>query len=482
MRGPTSIQRALTARLLAGLLAVLLGTSVGLWLVMRQALQSQFDDALVTKARMLSAFVKRNEQGKLEMELDEAPMPEFEHPGAGESFAVWDDENVVFVSPSLAGQALPPVSRRGPGPVAFHDLPLFDGRPGRMVRLEFVPRTEPTDVHSAPAPAAEQRPLALQLVRERASLDGRLRDLYIGLGLTALVLLLAIPLVIARVIPRSLRPLGDLARRAAAIDAQSLDQRFPTEGLPAELAAIAAGLNELLQRLADGFERERRFSADAAHELRTPIAELRAWAEVALTAPGNAGPLPGGALEDVRDIALQMEGLVTSLLSLSRCQSGHQPVKPELVDLASAIARAWSPLDGLASRRRLQVDMAVVGARQVATDPSLLDSILRNLLGNAVAYTPVGGEITVSTARDSDVTSIAVANTCTGLDETDLPHLSAPFWRKDQARTDGAHSGLGLALVEAIVRLLGGTVTAQLTQPDRLQLVVRLPPAARPRP
>jgi two-component system sensor histidine kinase QseC len=290
----------------------------------------------------------------------------------------------------------------------------------------------------------------------------------------ALVLLIAILVVVTRVIPRSLRPLDDLARRAATIDAQSLNLRFPTAGLPSELAAIAARLNELLQRLSVSFQRERRFTADVAHELRTPIAELRSLAEVALAGPGDP-KRDTVVLQDARDIALQMERLVTSLLALSRFQSGHQAVKPEPVDVAAAINRAWLPLEGVARQRRLQIDLGDGATGQVAADPALFDSVLRNLLENAATYTPEGGRVAISTALEGDTTTITVANTSGDLDETDRPHLFEPFWRKDAARTDGFHSGLGLALVEAMVRVMGGVVSASLTPDGWLRFVVRMP-------
>jgi len=475
MNGRGSIQRALIVRLLGALLAVLIGTSVGLFFLVRQVLERQFDDALVSKARLLSAFVKRDEEGRLEMELEEAQMPEFERARGAEYFAVRDGGSMLFASPSLAGRALPAASDRSAGAVSSRDDVLPDGRRGRIVWLPFVPYSEEGGSPSRVAGAGTtSRPLIMQIARERESLDARLRDLSAAVGLMALVLLIAIPVVVARVIPRNLRPLDDLARRAATIDAQSLDLRFPAEGLPSELAAITARLNELLERLSASFQRERRFTADVAHELRTPIAELRALAEVALAGPGEPNR-ETVVLQDARDIALQMERLVTSLLALSRFQSGHQPVKRELVEVAAAISRVWSPLEGIARQRRLRIDLGDGVTGQVAADPALFDSVLRNLLENATTYTPEGGRVAISTAREGDTTTITVANTSGDLDETDRPHLFEPFWRKDAARTDGFHSGLGLALVASMVRLMGGVVSAYLTPDGWVRFVVRLP-------
>jgi signal transduction histidine kinase len=318
--------------------------------------------------------------------------------------------------------------------------------------------------------------LTIAVARERQTLDARLTDLNIEIGAMGLLLLAAIPLVIARVVPRGLRPLEDLARQATSIDATSLGQRFPIDGLPIELAVITARLNELLDRLAKGFERERRFSADAAHELRTPIAELRTLAEVALhdDRPADADR---HLLQDVLDAAMQMQNLVTSLLALARCQSGHQPINMESVDATTALLHAWSGFQPAAVDKQLEVDVHASVAANVRADPALLEVVLSNLLGNATTYVPVAGRIGLSTTPEGDQVTIAIANTTDTIAQDDLPHLFEPFWRKDPARTDGTHSGLGLSLVAAMLSIMGGKVQAVLNPPGWIRFVVTLPGA-----
>ena len=126
----------------------------------------------------------------------------------------------------------------------------------------------------------------------RRELDRTLATLQLVLAGSGLLLLAATALVVPRVLRRELKPLQSLAAEAARIDAASLSARFATEGLPGELAPIAARLNELLARLEDSFERERRFSSDVAHEFRTPVAELRSLAELAIKLPDTRAPMP----------------------------------------------------------------------------------------------------------------------------------------------------------------------------------------------
>jgi signal transduction histidine kinase len=307
------------------------------------------------------------------------------------------------------------------------------------------------------------------VARDRAPLDQALGGVVWALAAMGVALLGAVPLVVTRGVRRGLRPLAQVADEAARMDARALvadggdaPARFSVAALPEELRPIGLRLNELLDRLAATFERERRFSADVAHELRTPVAELRNMAEVALRYPDEARPF-----DDVLGVAIQMESLVTTLLALARCEAGRQPVSLEPVDVARVLGDAWAPLAAAAREKKLEVapppELAVV----VQTDRVLLGAIVGNLLSNAVAYTPRGGQLSWRISAGE----IAVENTNRSLSAEDLPHAFEPFWRKDAARSDGLHAGLGLSLAQAYARLLGaelrlevagGKVTARL--------------------
>src|SRR5262249_5544979 len=141
-----------------------------------------------------------------------------------------------------------------------------------------------------------------------------------------------------------------------------------------------------LGRLEASFARERRFSANVAHELRTPIAELRSLAEVALRWPDT------GNFRDVLDIAVQMERMVTNLLSLAGCEAGHEELVVERVDLAQAVREAWRPFESTAAARQLATSFELAPANTNG-DRAILGAMLANVYSNAVDYTPEGGEI-----------------------------------------------------------------------------------------
>jgi two-component system sensor histidine kinase QseC len=287
------------------------------------------------------------------------------------------------------------------------------------------------------------------------------------------LLLLAVPAIVQRAVRGGLRPLEGLAERVSTIDATLPDGRFETPGLPAELQPIARRLDELLARLRSSFERERRFSADVAHELRTPLFEMRTITDVSLaSADPNAESTM--AIEDLRAAALQMERIVTTLLALARCEAGHQPVTLQAVDLRRALDEAWGPWQSVARAKRLAVALEAEEAI-VRTDQTLLASILGNLIANAVEYTREGGRISTTIATTASSVKLGIANTQRDLAAEDLDRLFDPFWRKDVARTSGSHAGLGLSLVGAFARLLGIEVAATLPTPELASFVLTFP-------
>src|SRR5262249_9244026 len=441
-----SLREGLQRRLIGALTALFAVLALGLYLVTRHLLVAQFDATLEAKARVLATLVKRAPDGQMDVDLAEEPMPEFERRREPEYYELTDlAGRSIARSPSL-GSA--PLARPAVAEKTTFDVTLPDGRRGRLIGLRFVPVDDHDDegpdgsaVFAQPPP-----PLLLVLARSRAELDGALLRVSLATTAVGVLLLLGAVLLVQAVLTRGLLPLAEVATHAEAIDAGSLDARFAVEGIPEELAAITRRLNDLLSRLQGSFERERRFSADVAHELRTPVAELRTLAEVEL----DSHP-------DVLAIALQMERTVANLLALARCDAGRQEVRLEWVDLAAAATEAWRSFAGTAAQRQLAVSFRTAPAL-VETDRALLFAMLANLYSNAVDYTPRRGEISCIV----ELGALVLAHPRPGLTEDDVKHVLEPFWRKDSARTDGRHSGLGLALVAAYAQLARGEARTDL--------------------
>jgi two-component system sensor histidine kinase QseC len=470
----TSIGRQLRRQLLVGLGIALALSGLTVWAVVRRTLYAQFDGALLAKARFFATVIKQEPGEGLVIDLDETPMPEFERPDNPEYFQVWLPDGSVMARSRSLGEGQLATGPAAPALPRLWDLPLPGGRHGRAVMLVAPVRWENEGTKSDQA--EEKRPdipvVRLALARDRGSLDAALANTSFALALGALLLLLGVPLLVTRAVRRGLRPLDELGGQAARIDARSLGRRFGSERVPEELRPICDRLNDLLERLEASFDRERRFSADVAHELRTPIAELRSIAEVALRYPDAT---PGRSFEDVLGASVHMEALITALSTLSRCESGRQPVNIETVDLARVCQETWAAIEQAAAQKGVRSSLAAGTTGMVCADPLLLGSVATNLFSNAVEYTPPGGEIGWRIEPEGAQVVLTVTNTNTSLETADLAHVFERFWRKDAARSGGEHGGLGLSLCQAFVRLMNGHLRLDLPRPDLVRVELRLP-------
>jgi len=457
-----SIRKQLTAGLLAGLLLLIAAGGLGLHAVLRARLIAQYDAGLLAQARALATLTE--DDGEIEFEYAGEMLPEFGRPGAPEYFEFWHvDGRVLERSVSLGTRDLPRRAGTFDAPL-FWDLTLPDGRAGRAVGVAFSPPRD--DEGTTAGEAAAERRVTLVLARGRRELQSVLHLIALGLAGAGLLLPLGIVLIVVLAVGRGLRPLRSIGAQTARIDATSLALRFPESGMPAELQPICRSLNALLQRLEEAFARERRFTGDAAHALRTPIAELRTLTEVAAMYPDDED-LGRRAVAESLAIALQMERLVTVLLALARGQAAADAVAREPLDLAAQLQRSWARFRDRAADRRMAVAWEVAPVPAVEADAALLLSVLDELFLNAVLHAPAGGALTVQTAQHNGAVRLRIANTNPALAPDDLPHLFEPFWQKDLSRTDAARSGLGLALAAALCRLMAIHIAAHLSEPNQ---------------
>jgi two-component system sensor histidine kinase QseC len=340
----------------------------------------------------------------------------------------------------------------------------------------FVPRIsgpKPAGGQSQPAHGSQPAEPAFQLivVSDREGLDKDLLQLALLAAGSAAALLAATLWLIPRVLRRGLEPLERLGEQTAAIDSRSLGTRFSVRDLPEELRPIAVRLNDLLARIEQSFERERRFSADLAHELRTPLAELRSSAECALKWPESREAVTD---RETLAIAVQMEGMVSHMLALARGEQGQLNVCPEPIVLADQVRQRWGRLAEKARSRGLAVELDFPppgpAPATVPADPALLRAILDNILENAVEYTPAPGSILIAVTA----AGVQVSNAVSDLVAADVPLLFERFWRKESARSGGLHVGLGLSLARAFAEAMGWTLEARLTPSGTLKMTLSL--------
>jgi two-component system heavy metal sensor histidine kinase CusS len=273
---------------------------------------------------------------------------------------------------------------------------------------------------------------------------------------------------------RATRPLGDIIGTSGRLRPEKLDDRLPVRGVGDELDQLALTVNGFLDRLNDYLERKRDFLADAAHELRSPLTALRAAVEAALAckcSPEEMREVLGGVVEECDALA----GLVNRLLLLAESDAGRLTPGTRRVAFHAVVGKAVDMFRWTAEDRgvTLEADLRPV---TVPGEPTHLRQVVQNLLDNAIKYTPAGGTISVSLARDpgNGDALFVVRDTGAGIAPEHLPRVCERFFRADRSRPrDG--TGLGLSICHAIISSYGGRLTIE-SAPDRgTRVSVRLP-------
>jgi two-component system, OmpR family, sensor kinase len=467
MRLPPSLRRRLplpglrwqlTLWYAASVLVILLLAAGSFALAFKVILDAQVDGQLQAQARQMAANVTVV-AGQVRL----ATSPETMQAISPWARVLDAHGHIVFTTPSLRGVLLQPASVT---------VPLTGGTWDDTVRLEtfhlvrFYAR--PLRVHGAVV-GVVQVGQPLDLVTATA-------------GLSALVLALLLPFFLVACLGgsywlagRALAPVRRLTRLATAVqDSGDLRQRVPVPLAQDEIRALAETLNAMLARLEAAFAVQRRFVADASHDLRTPVAAILSLAENARD--GIGAQTPTQSLSVIAEQAQRLRQLITNLLQLSRADEGHLESEREPLRITALLQDVVAGVQPLAEERGITLTLSVLDEGVVLGDLAQLILVLMNLLDNALAYTPHGGQVVLSSHREGAHIVIAVRDTGMGIAPADLPHIFERFYRADPARqraTGG--SGLGLAIVRTLVEAHQGTVTVESVPGAGSRFLIRLP-------
>ena len=278
------------------------------------------------------------------------------------------------------------------------------------------------------------------------------------------VLMLAVifcPLVGYRIARRGMRPLQEITDTARRTGSATLDARIESEGYPVELAALAETFNAMLGRLDDSFRRLSQFSADIAHELRTPINNLRGEAEVALTRARSIEEYRE-ALTSCLEESVHLSDLISDLLFLARAEKPGTKLKRERVRVRQELSAVCEYHEAVAAEANIQVSVACIEDLLFPLERALLQRAIGNLVSNAFAHTPPGGRVLLAATVENDRLRIEVSDTGIGIPPEDLPRVFDRFYRVDRARSSSeGNVGLGLAIVKGIAVLHGGWTEIQ---------------------
>lgn len=460
-----SFRKRLALAHLAAIVLVLALTALGGYWTLSRAVHDQLDAALLALA-----------ETELGMLADDSGQPVRVHevpPGpAPPSFERLDrlvqivdaDGQVVARSANLGAARLPTppalLARLSAGEVVFETLSGYGTEPTRMVSV-------PVRSHG--------RLRAVQVAGSLDDVNHVVQSASTLFAATGVALILAVGWAGALLTRRVFGAIDDVVQQARRIGEADLSKRLPHPGTPDEIGRLVDTLNEMLDRIEHSFEAQRRFTADASHELRSPLSRLRTELEVALRRPRDASDYVDtmrSCVEEVQRLTL----LVDELLVLARLDAGQERGPAETVSLNTLAEEAIRRMEPMAREHQVRIvlDPAPPVTAAVARGPATL--VLANLLDNAVKFSTPEGCITVHLATEGAHAVMSVADQGPGISVSELPYLFERFFRGSAARA-GAPSGvgLGLALSQAIVHAHGGRIDAANRPGGGALFTVRLP-------
>ncbi|CAN5597199.1 heavy metal sensor histidine kinase [soil metagenome] len=276
-------------------------------------------------------------------------------------------------------------------------------------------------------------------------------ELLAGMVACAVITCAGIGMLVTR---RSLRPLKHLAQSVERVGATHLDERVPVDSWPQELQPLAIGFNKMLGRLEDSFTRLSQFSADLAHELRTPIAILRGEAEGALTKTRSSDEYRE-VIESSLEELQRLSAMIDNLLFLARAETSASFNRREF-DGYAALEEIREFYEAVSQDKGVEITCR--GEGQVYAEPVLFRRALINLITNALRFTPAGGIITVALARRNGGSAVSVCDTGCGISQRNIPNIFNRFFRGDATRSTQG-TGLGLSIVKSIMQIHDGEVS-----------------------
>ncbi len=307
--------------------------------------------------------------------------------------------------------------------------------------------------------------IALQSLHTREEMLQDIRTTFAWTIPLALLLASAGGYFLAR---KSLAPVVAMSRQAGHIGAANLHERLAVQNERDELGHLAQSFNSLLDRLSESFERQRRFMADASHELRTPVAILRGEAEVALSQQARSLEEYRESLGVLHHEAERLTHIVEDLFTLTRADAGQYPLQPRDFYLDELISECVHSARTLALAKKISLNFEGASESPVRADESLLRRMILNLLDNAIKYTPEGGRVTVTCRRAADEYVLSITDTGGGIPADLQPRIFERFFRADKARSrsenDGGGAGLGLSISRWIAEAHHGRL--ELTRSD----------------
>lgn len=432
--------------------------------LLARALEQQLDASVVALAETEAASALDDPSGGVHLHVTAAAGRPVPLRALDKLAQIVDAEGRVLERNAALGERMLPA-----GPNVLARL-----RRGEVVieTVEITPG-EPLRVASLPIEVGGTFRYAVQVGASLAPQRALLRTVRLFVGTAGGVVVIAVVLVGAGLTRSALRAVDALISSAWRIGRGPLAERLPEPETFDEIGRLAATLNEMLDRVARAVETERRFTTDAAHELRSPVSRLRAALEIALRRSRTAAEYEE-VLRSALEEAVGLSTLADDLLTLARLDAAGRPVASPLT-LDDVVAELVAPRRREAEERGIAVHFDLASAAKIRMTAQDLAQVLRNLFDNALKFSPPGGRVTVRTTVEHGSALLAVSNTGQSIPAEELPHIFERFYRGPSRAAEAPGVGLGLAICHAVAVAYGGRIDAASSPGAGVTITLRLP-------
>jgi len=468
----TSIRTRLLTALFAGsVLIIFFGAGVSYTLV-KKYLYEEVDHFLRDKLSYLQIAAVQN--GKvISFRFSEPVFERFRSPDHPDFFQFRFLDGRDIYSSSGLDQDLPFVGLSAEDSFIAHDCSLPNGKKGRCMGMVLVPEQFNDNDGDRPLPVR----IHLVVARDRAEIDmglSRLRELLALIGIAVALFALIATTFIVR---SALLPMAELSSQIDSTPVGVESREVYIHDAPSEIQPAIDRLNQLLARVASAIENERQFTANAAHELRNPLAGLKTQLELAL-GTGRDPDADEQVMTHALTIQQQMEGIVGNLLMLARLDAGNEEFEIGEISPSLILRQCWKPYFEVAEDRDLQVSWDLERTSEgFRIAPSLFKMMFSNLIENAVSYVPSGGKVHIEGKMQGQSVVISIINSNPGVSDEDVVQLFEPFQRGDASAAGGiGHAGIGLSLCQRIVKTLKGHVVGAVDG-EWFKITVTIPEA-----
>lgn len=438
-----------------------------------RSLYKVLDNSLLMHIKALLILTEIKSDGSIDFEFKDEIMHEF-HVNNGKAFFLLfkrSDHTEIERSNSIRNARLPlpfDLEHLKKDKSFFWNHEIGDRRFRCAARVEIPPRENERDEETVGEKSGQKisnpkNDLVFIVGLDKGQTDRSFHEIIERTSLslaTSLILLLCVVWII---INNALKPLIALQRDVEKITEQNL---VPVK-VPRikEIQSVAESFNIIIERLKSAFDKEKQFTSDVTHELRTPIAEMRTILEVALKWKEESSENAIRNYEDLFKSVVKMQNMVSFLLTLSRCDSQSLVIRKGNVNLSELTNKIVKDYEKTASDKGLSLKTSLSENLYLCLDESLFDTIINNLVSNAVEYSSPGSEIHISLKSDETSFLFEVINKTDHLSHEDVPYIFDRFWRKDKSRSDfDTHSGLGLSVVKSIAQALQINLNASIDE------------------